>query len=325
MPVRATTLSSCIPRWSNCRRSNREAASPRGRYRIEPFAPPPVRRTDPRRRTAGRTPGGGRFRPGRACWRPTTWRCAGIVRWCSNGATPVKERVPAIREFDRGGTIRPREQLPVWRRGRGDVQRRQAHLPHERAAMSTGCSSGSSTAAASRRFVYEHRPHLGSNRLPMLVRNFRRKIEALGGEYRFRCRVEDLDLVDGRDAGRAHLQRLHAASVGRAGDRPQRPRHLRDAAPRACRCVAKAFQLGLRIEQPQEQVNRTNTAATAISRSWAPPTTRWSRAASPICSRSACAPAGSSFPASRKPEHVLHQRHEQLAARHAVRQQRRWW
>ena len=26
---------------------------------------------------------------------------------------------------------------------------------------------------------YEHRPHLGSNRLPMIVRNFRRKIEAL--------------------------------------------------------------------------------------------------------------------------------------------------
>jgi NADPH-dependent 2,4-dienoyl-CoA reductase/sulfur reductase-like enzyme len=26
----------------------------------------------------------------------------------------VRERVPAIREFDRGGGVRPREQLPVW-------------------------------------------------------------------------------------------------------------------------------------------------------------------------------------------------------------------
>src|SRR6185369_9789197 len=49
--------------------------------------------------------------------------------------------------------------------------------------------------------VYENRPHLGSNRLPMLVRNFRRKIEALGGEYRFSCRLEDLDIADGRILG----------------------------------------------------------------------------------------------------------------------------
>src|SRR4029079_11722516 len=48
---------------------------------------------------------------------------------------------------------------------------------------------------------YEHRPHLGSNRLPLLVRNFRRKIEALDGEYRFSCRVEELDIADGRIQG----------------------------------------------------------------------------------------------------------------------------
>ena len=36
--------------------------------------------------------------------------------------------------------------------------------------------------------VYENRPHLGSNKLPMICRNFRRKIESLGGEYRFGCK-----------------------------------------------------------------------------------------------------------------------------------------
>src|SRR5438105_1279360 len=46
--------------------------------------------------------------------------------------------------------------------------------------------------------VYDYRPHLGSNRLPAVVKAIRRKIEALGGEVRFGCRVDDLDLHDGR-------------------------------------------------------------------------------------------------------------------------------
>ena len=42
--------------------------------------------------------------------------------------------------------------------------------------------------------IYEHRPHLGSNKLPLICRNFRHKIEALGGEYRFNCRLEGLQI-----------------------------------------------------------------------------------------------------------------------------------
>src|SRR5215211_2434045 len=49
--------------------------------------------------------------------------------------------------------------------------------------------------------LYEHRPHLGSNRLPLVVRTLRRKLEQLGGEVRFSCRVEDLIIADGRSGG----------------------------------------------------------------------------------------------------------------------------
>src|SRR5262249_59501746 len=51
--------------------------------------------------------------------------------------------------------------------------------------------------------LYDYRPHLGSNRLPAVVKAIRRRIEALGGEVRFSCRVEDLDLRDGRLVGLA--------------------------------------------------------------------------------------------------------------------------
>src|SRR5207244_6139894 len=49
--------------------------------------------------------------------------------------------------------------------------------------------------------LYDARPHLGSNRLPAVVKAIRRSIEALGGEVRFSCRVEDLDIADGRLRG----------------------------------------------------------------------------------------------------------------------------
>ena len=103
---------------------------------------------------------------------------------------------------------------------------------------------------------FEHRPHLGSNRLPLIVRNLRRKIESFGGEYRFRCRMESLDLRDGRVCG------VHTSS----GTLPANVVVL--AAGHSARDVyselhrlgvvlePKAFQLGLRIEQPQEQINR---------------------------------------------------------------------
>src|SRR5205807_1100172 len=45
--------------------------------------------------------------------------------------------------------------------------------------------------------LYDYRPHLGSNRLPAVVKAIRRRIEALGGEFRFCCRVDDLDLAQG--------------------------------------------------------------------------------------------------------------------------------
>ncbi len=103
---------------------------------------------------------------------------------------------------------------------------------------------------------YEFRPHLGSNRLPMLVRNFRRKIEALGGEYRFGCCLEGLDINDGHLRGvqtSGGYIATQAVVLGMGHSARDTYRMLQAA---GVPLQAKAFQLGLRIEQPQEQVNR---------------------------------------------------------------------
>src|SRR5690606_38161341 len=113
---------------------------------------------------------------------------------------PVKERVPAIRTFDRGGPHDPENNYLFGEGGAGCFSDGKL----------TCRLSGPDVDWVLERFVecggkpsllYESRPHLGSNRLPLICRNFRRKIEALGGEYRFGCRLEQLDVADGRIRG----------------------------------------------------------------------------------------------------------------------------
>ena len=167
----------------------------------------------------------------------------------------VKERVPAIREFDRGGAFDQENNYLFGEGGAGTFSDGKL----------TCRMSGPDVDWVLDRFVecggkseirYEHRPHLGSNRLPLLVRNFRRQIETLGGEYHFECRVEKLDIADGRIRGLAtssgHIAaQLVVLAIGHSARDTYAMLHSLQIPMQA-----KPFQLGLRIEQPQEQVNR---------------------------------------------------------------------
>jgi len=166
----------------------------------------------------------------------------------------VKQRVPAVREFDRGGEHDPENNYLFGEGGAGCFSDGKL----------TCRMSGPDVDWVLRSFVecggrdsltYEHRPHLGSNKLPMICRNYRRKIEAAGGEYRFDCRMEGVDVVDGRVRG-VHTSSGHIPcsqvilGIGHsARDTYQMLHEL------GVPMEPKAFQLGLRIEQPQEQVN----------------------------------------------------------------------
>lgn len=104
--------------------------------------------------------------------------------------------------------------------------------------------------------LYDHRPHLGSNRLPAVVKALRRKIEAFGGDFRFQCRVEDLEIRDGRMVAiNTSSGRMESSVVVLAIGHSARDTYemlLRRGVP----MVQKPFQLGVRIEHPQELVNR---------------------------------------------------------------------
>src|SRR5207302_7954627 len=118
--------------------------------------------------------------------------------------TKVNDRIRDVKRFDDGGPFNRESNYlfgeggagtfsdgKLTCRGTGPDVLRVLELFAEHKGQQPGKPS----------ILYYHRPHLGSNRLPAVVKALRRKIEELGGEVRFRTRVEDLILRDGRVVG----------------------------------------------------------------------------------------------------------------------------
>jgi uncharacterized protein len=97
-----------------------------------------------------------------------------------------------------------------------------------------------------------------------VVKALRRRIEALGGEVRFSCRVEDLDVGDGQLRGvytsSGYLPITVAVLAIGHSARDTYEMLLRRGVP----MVQKPFQMGVRIEHPQELVNRVKYGPTQL-------------------------------------------------------------
>jgi uncharacterized FAD-dependent dehydrogenase len=166
----------------------------------------------------------------------------------------VKERVADVRRFDDRGPLDPESNYLFGEGGAGTfsdgkLTSRGTGPDVDRVLEILADCHGKPS------IVYEHRPHLGSNRLPLIVRTLRRKFESLGGEIQFSCRVEDLRIADGRICGVDTSSGFIAADVvilatGHSA-RDTYAMLLRRGVPLA----AKPFQLGVRIEQPQSAID----------------------------------------------------------------------
>jgi hypothetical protein len=108
------------------------------------------------------------------------------------------------------------------------------------------------------------KPHIGTFRLVSMVEQMRASIEALGGEIRFQCRVDDLAISGGQ------VQGLTLAS-----GETLRSRHIVCAVGHSARDTfamlyergvyieAKPFSVGLRIEHPQSLIDTCRFGAAA--------------------------------------------------------------
>lgn len=172
----------------------------------------------------------------------------------------VKDRVADVRRFDEGGLLDPESNYLFGEGGAGTfsdgklTSRNTGSDVQKVLEILADCHGKPS-------ILYEAKPHLGSNRLPLIVRTLRRKFESLGGEIQFSCRVEDLDLADGRIKGLMSSSGYIAADVAVLAIGHSARDTYGMLLRRGITLEPKAFQLGVRIEQPQENVNMARHGA----------------------------------------------------------------
>ncbi len=116
-------------------------------------------------------------------------------------------------------------------------------------------------AGAPGEILWEAHPHIGTFRLVTMVESMRKTIEALGGEYRWETRVDDLGLEPLPD-GRQKLRGLYlddgsfleadqvVLAVGHSARSTFAMLHARGV-----HLEAKAFSIGVRIEHPQSWID----------------------------------------------------------------------
>jgi uncharacterized FAD-dependent dehydrogenase len=172
--------------------------------------------------------------------------------------TKVNDRIRDVAAFDAGGEFHPESNYlfgeggagtfsdgKLTCRGTGPDVIRVLELFAECKGQQPGKPS----------ILYYHRPHLGSNRLPAVVKAIRRKIEEHGGEVRFLTRVEDLHLDENRLSGVATSSGLVPCSVAVLAIGHSARDTFAMLARRRVPMSLKPFQFGVRVEHPQALVN----------------------------------------------------------------------
>jgi hypothetical protein len=168
---------------------------------------------------------------------------------------PVSERIRDVKAFDEGGEFKPESNYLFGEGGAGTFSDGKLTCrltgPDVKRILELFAECKGKPS-----ILYEHRPHLGSNRLPAVVKAMRQRIERMGGEVRFHCRVEDLDIANGNARGLATSSGYIPAEVimlafGHSARDTYRMLHHRGVP-----MVQKPFQFGVRVEHPQELVNR---------------------------------------------------------------------
>lgn len=172
--------------------------------------------------------------------------------------TKVNDRIHDVKTFDGGGAFEPESNYlfgeggagtfsdgKLTCRGTGPDVIRVLELFAECKGQQPGKPS----------ILYYHRPHLGSNRLPAVVKAIRQKIESFGGEVRFLTRAEDLQFdANGLQGVNTSSGFIPASVVVLAIGHSARDTY-RMLAQRGVPMTQKPFQFGVRIEHRQDVVN----------------------------------------------------------------------
>ncbi len=195
-----------------------------------------------------------------AAWRLASAGAKPIV--IERGA-PVTERRQSVGAFWGEGVLDPESNALYGEGGAGlfsdgKLTTRSKQRGHLRTVLELLVACGGPES-----ILTDAEPHVGSDRLGQVVQCVREQIIALGGEVRFHTKLEGLDLDAGQLVGViVNGERIATRHCILATGHSARDVYhmLHDA---ATPLAAKAFAVGVRVEVPQEQINRSQFGSDA--------------------------------------------------------------
>ena len=103
--------------------------------------------------------------------------------------------------------------------------------------------------------LWEHKPHVGSDRLPAVVKGIRSRIDSLGGKVFFRTKVEDFSVTNGSVTGiLAGGKKYDVSALVLAVGHSARDTFYKMYEKKVAMCQ-KPFAVGFRVEHPQSLVS----------------------------------------------------------------------
>ncbi len=168
----------------------------------------------------------------------------------------LAQRVKAVEGFWARGQLDPESNAQFGAGGAGTFSDGKLTTRVDHPALAAIARS-LVAAGAPEAILTEHRPHIGTDKLRLVVGGLIRQIKALGGRLSYQTKVADFLIADGRLQALvlASGERLPVGAVLLACGHSARDTYAALAA-RQVAMEAKPFAVGLRIEHPQELIDR---------------------------------------------------------------------
>lgn len=177
---------------------------------------------------------------------------------------PARERKKTVEHFWSTGELDPGSNVQFGEGGAGTFSDgKLGTMVKDTAGRNRLVLEAFVEAGAPEEILWQNKPHLGTDQLIGIVEQIRRRIEALGGEFRFESQMTDLILEGGRVQG---LKVVHTRGEEKetyellAEVLVLAPGHsARDTfcmlQGRGIPMEQKSFAVGVRMEHPQEMIN----------------------------------------------------------------------
>lgn len=193
---------------------------------------------------------------------------AGLRPLVVERGTAVDERTAAIESFSAGGALDVAANVQFGEGGAGTFSDGKlttgTKSPHIRHVLEAFVQAG-----APDEILWQAKPHIGTDKLPHVVKSIRERIIAAGGEVRFLTRLVDIELSGGavrsvvlEDSRTGAREVVEASRVVVACGHSARDvfELVRD---RGFALERKPFSMGVRIEHLQSLINRAQYGAAA--------------------------------------------------------------